>query len=546
MAGSYRAAHQSQRRLAHARMVAFAAVLALAAALWGGMALVHGQPAEAATVASGLHESGNHLVDGSGHVVVLRGVNRSGTEYQCIHNNGIFDGPSDDASIAAMASWHINTVRVPLNEDCWLGINGAPAAYSGANYQNAIESYVSRLHAAGLIAVLDLHWTAAGSAQSTNQQDMPDADHAPAFWSSVATAFKADSSTLFDLFNEPHDVSWTCWRDGGDCGIGYQVAGMTSLLTAVRNTGATNPVMLGGLAYANDLSSWLTYRPKDPANDLVASWHSYNFNACNTQSCWDNQIAPVAAQVPLVTGETGENDCTHGYLDGLLPWLDSHGAGYLGWGWNTADCGSFPALISNYDGTPTAFGIGLRDHLASLASTPTQPSTSPAPSSSSNAPACTPSTTTSTTPATPISAAPTTTTSPAPTTSAGSSGAIATSTSSDTSNAPYYWEDDLTLKPNAAVTQLTVAVTVPHTNGISYAGAYTTAPKGAMTTTSTTDANNVTYQATLNSGQSIAAGYALKIGDQYNGSGTAHATSTDTYKIVATVGGANYTASGHF
>ena len=35
-------------------------------------------------------------------------------------------------------------MRVLPNEDCWLGINGAPAAYSGATYQQAIATYVSQ------------------------------------------------------------------------------------------------------------------------------------------------------------------------------------------------------------------------------------------------------------------------------------------------------------------------------------------------------------------------------------------------------------------
>src|SRR6266571_7113825 len=45
---------------------------------------------------------------------------------------------------------------------------------------------------------------------------------------------------------------------------------------------------------------------------------------------------------------------------------DAHGISYLGWTWDTWDCASGPALISNYDGTPTAFGIGFRNHLALL------------------------------------------------------------------------------------------------------------------------------------------------------------------------------------
>jgi len=36
-------------------------------------------------------------------------------------------------------------------------------------------------------------------------------------------------------------------------------------------------------------------------------------------------IQPVAAQVPVVTGEMGENDCGHGYVDGYMSWADGAG-----------------------------------------------------------------------------------------------------------------------------------------------------------------------------------------------------------------------------
>ena len=48
--------------------------------------------------------SGNHLVDGTGRTIRLLGVNRSGAEYACIQGWGIFDGPSDAASIQAIAA----------------------------------------------------------------------------------------------------------------------------------------------------------------------------------------------------------------------------------------------------------------------------------------------------------------------------------------------------------------------------------------------------------------------------------------------------------
>ena len=107
-------------------------------------------------------------------------------------------------------------------------------------------------------------------------------------------------------------------------------------------------------------------KPTDPAGNLVASWHSYNFNVCITATCWDSQLAPVAAAVPLVAGEIGENDCGHSYIDGLMTWLDAHSTAYLAWTWNTWDCSTGPSLISAYDGTPTAYGAGYKAHLLTL------------------------------------------------------------------------------------------------------------------------------------------------------------------------------------
>ncbi len=53
---------------------------------------------------AGLRVAGNTIVNGSGQPLRLLGVDRSGTEYQCIHNNGIFDGPNDAASVQAIAA----------------------------------------------------------------------------------------------------------------------------------------------------------------------------------------------------------------------------------------------------------------------------------------------------------------------------------------------------------------------------------------------------------------------------------------------------------
>jgi Cellulase (glycosyl hydrolase family 5)/FG-GAP-like repeat len=327
----------------------------------------------------------NHLVDANGNFLRLFGVDRSGSEYMCVAAAGVFDGPVDAAAIAAIAAWRVNAVRVPLNEDCWLGIN-LPASnpYIGVAYQQAIVGFVQALNNAGMYVILDLHWNAPGTSIANQQQPMADLDHSPTFWSSVATTFKEFPGVIFDLYNEPYVSSWGCWQNG--CSVStsdgtWLTAGMTQLVNVVRATGATQPIMLGGLSYASDLSQWLAYAPVDPIKgpaQLVASYHSYcgppgtsTVAACQAAlnsieaGEWP-VVSGVAKSVPVVTGEFGEYDCATTYVTPYMAFADANGISYLGWAWNPYDCGSFPALISGYTGTPTNYGIGLKSHLRAL------------------------------------------------------------------------------------------------------------------------------------------------------------------------------------
>ena len=530
------------------------AVLSLIAVLsslaWPLLARPAGASGPAAI--SGLHVAGNQLLNGARQPLVLRGVDRSGSEYACIQGFGFFDGPSNAASVQAIAAWRANAVRVPLNEDCWLGINGALAPYSGAAYQAAIANYVDVLNQNGLVAILDLHWTAAGSGRATGQTQMADADHAPAFWSSVAGTFKGNNSVIFDLYNEPHDISWACWRDGGaSCGTGYVVAGMQSMVDAVRRTGATNVLMLGGLAYANDLSQWLAYRPADPQHNLIAAWHVYNFNSCNNAGCYDSQVAPVAQQVPLVAGEIGENDCAHAFIDGLMGWLDAHNAGYVGWAWNTQGCASFPSLISDYSGTPTNFGLGLKNHLAALAgggltAIPTSTATAQTTTSTATAIAAAATATllATSTPVPATNTPPVATSTNTATPNPGGTG-VAASGSTAAGTSSYWGEEDVSLSNALPLGGLSVTVAVQRTPGLDYAGQYTTFPGGIVVAAHTISGSQILYTYTLVAGQTLPAGN-WRIGSSYSGDGTPHPAAGDSYAVNAIGGDATTSLSGGF
>jgi endoglucanase len=349
--------------------------------LWGALAALP----SASLGAANLRVRGNQLIDGPGrgHAVTLRGVNRSGLEYACIQGWGFFDSPhpdeiDDGGMIAAMKTWDINAVRVPLNEDCWLGVN-TPAGRGGTPYRRIVQRYVAALHSAGLYVILDLQVAAPGKIKSQHLLRMPDRDHAPAFWRSLASTFKSDHAVVFDLYNEPNHVGWGCWQRGCrmaayDDGYGripsYQAVGMQQLVDAVRSTGARQPLMLGGIGYSHSIGGWLEHQPHDRLHQLIAAEHNYGgLSPCET-GCL-NGIVATHRRVPVVMGELGEIDCAHSYIDQLMPFADSHGISYLGWAWDAVAPGSWtcrggPSLITDYGGTPTDFGVGLRDHFQAL------------------------------------------------------------------------------------------------------------------------------------------------------------------------------------
>ena len=80
--------------------------------------------------------SGNHLVDRDRqHGAAARGQPLR-ARVRAASKAGLLRRPDRPASIEAMKSWHINAVRVPLNESCWLGINGVDAGRCGAAYRS--------------------------------------------------------------------------------------------------------------------------------------------------------------------------------------------------------------------------------------------------------------------------------------------------------------------------------------------------------------------------------------------------------------------------
>ena len=199
------------RRRSAKTMMTWAAVAALTmAALSSATETAVADPRPDASGVDGLSVVGTQLRDDNGNVVQLRGVDVMGSEYACIQGFGFFDRLDDPAdrerALDAMESWAVNTVRVPLNSDCWFGTKPGLGAnpYVGSAYRAQMTQWISQITARGMVAVVDLHWTAPNGFLAAGQSTMADADTSVAFWQELAAALGSEPNVVFDLFNEPY------------------------------------------------------------------------------------------------------------------------------------------------------------------------------------------------------------------------------------------------------------------------------------------------------------------------------------------------------
>lgn len=387
--------HWSRRRW----VLLTAALLLLVSASVAGVLLLRDAPEARGPVNTGAAHvvvEDNLLVDArSGREFVPRGVNWSSFEYACTQGWGMstldtlvaVDAPSYEA--AAIARWGANTVRLPLNQDCWLGTRGAPMSdqneeRTAGGYRTEVADFVTALNRAGLVVILDLHSRKRIGEAEFGNLAMPDPESV-AFWRSVAERFRDNPSVMFDAFNEPYsryddrrqrwvfELTWKCWRDGGcrapvaddqTTTVGqptYLVQGMGSIVDTIRDTGAGQPVLLGGLDYANDLSHWLEFRPDD--DQLVAAFHSYDFKDCADRECWDDVLGRLAASVPVLTTELGATDPASGYVEDYLDWADERGLGVVFWVWANHPTDPM-SLLRDQGGKPTDYGRLARSWLS--------------------------------------------------------------------------------------------------------------------------------------------------------------------------------------
>ncbi len=303
-----------------------------------------------------LHTVGKYIENPAGDIVRLTGVNVPSLEWTNTGEN-VFQSME-----IGIENWNADIIRLPLCEDRWFG-KASGQTDGGAQYREIVDSCVHEANDLGAYILLDLHWNDCNVwGQNIGQHYMPD-DNSVLFWKSVAPRYANDPGVWFDLYNEPHDVSWSIWRDGGMVSevnsngqtLTYHAPGLQDLLDTIRATGAKNLVVAGGLNWGYDLSGVLNgYALSDSDGyGIIYGSHIYPW-----KTGWATNAGDISDHYPVFVGEFGANDPAtdktdpnaYSWVPEILSYLDQKWMSWAAWCLHPA---ATPNLISDWNYTPT-------------------------------------------------------------------------------------------------------------------------------------------------------------------------------------------------
>jgi len=327
-----------------------------------------------------LHVHGNKLYDSNNQPVLLRGVNAASLEWTSDGEGHILETVN-----RAIRDWHVNVIRVPVSQDRWFGA-GPEQHDKGAAYRALVKRVIDSIGDQGCYAIFDLHWNDAGVwGTQIGQHKMPD-ENSVTFWQDAAYTFRYNPAVIFDLYNEPHDVSWDVWKNGGPVQDGgptvrqprtYRTPGMQALLDTVRNQGASNLILCGGLDWAYDLSGFLKGYTLDDhgGQGVIYACHTYPIKG-DTVDAWYKKMEAATPVIPVIFSEFGSNAMPPRpgstarpgrggdpqWLPKTLQIFHDHHWNWVAWDMHPA---AGPTLISDWNYTPTpSFGVPVKKELS--------------------------------------------------------------------------------------------------------------------------------------------------------------------------------------
>lgn len=276
----------------------------------------------------------------------------------------------------AIDDWKSNVIRLPVHETFWFGKGKGQPPGGEAAYRETVDQAIKLASTRGAWVVLDLHGFGA-----------PTEAHV-AFWKEAAVRYRNNPAVLFELFNEPHGLTWEVWRNGGSLKDvkhndvnptentlkteADDTPGMQALVKTVRDTGAKNILVIGGLDWAYDLSGVANGHALDDlgGNGIIYVSHIYPW-----KNDWQNKVLVAADKYPIIITEVGcprrwedfsfiqpsQRYPLEGWSEDVLGLIQKHKLHWTGFSFHP-QCG--PQVILDWDYTPTPFwGVFVKEAL---------------------------------------------------------------------------------------------------------------------------------------------------------------------------------------
>jgi endoglucanase len=277
-----------------------------------------------------LHAEGGAIVDENGETRILRGVNRSGLEYNRKGNR-----ISEKEIRFICEEWKARVIRLPFNED-WI--------LTDSTYNRFFDRVIGWINRCGAYALLDLQWRDV----KARIPPIPD-EKAAGMWAILAERYRDNPGVLYDIHNEAHDTTWTAWRERA-----------TAVITAIRSAHPRSLIFVSGLDWAYDLRGWAE-NPL-PFADIVYSTHPYPFKW--EPWAWDKYFGGFTGKFPVFAGEFGGGEKDLDWGAKLIEYLDQKKIGWAAWSWVDQ-----PHLTQKDHRTPTRFGELVKASLLKHAET---------------------------------------------------------------------------------------------------------------------------------------------------------------------------------
>ncbi len=292
-----------------------------------------------------LRVQGNSLVTPDGQVVILRGL--MSPDPARLAEDRRFNRAFYERQAAAGA----NVIRVPIHPERWV--------HDPDYLWRHLDPIVTWAGELGMYVILDWHYI--GSIETGEGENMPDIKEQPqdltrTFWQQVAAYFKPAPHVLFEIWNEPAQISGPDWRRHAE-----------DVVQTVRSTGASQVVIVGGVEWSRDPSGFVDA----PLSDAQVAYAAHIYPA-HRQSGWDDWFGRLSQLHPVLLTEWGfmdENGAAGpDYLRGkaasygapLLAYAAEHG---IGWVACWYDDEWEPPMYDKGMTTPTHYGQFVLDSL---------------------------------------------------------------------------------------------------------------------------------------------------------------------------------------